>query len=150
MRKEMLRLTWLVSMVTQLSIFSSYWLPENVRNSIKSRLFNINFCSSLADVPGATHADDVYAYFNSKYTPQISIPSVEFEIIKTMVNLITDFATNLQSQPFDGQWTPVGKTDAIPKVLNINNEGISMIPFPEYNQIKVFNEIYTEAKVDLI
>lgn len=68
-----------------------------------------------------------------------------------MVELITSFAisgtpTILQ----DPVWAPVVKTDNPPKVLNIANSGLSMILMPEYDNIKVFNEIYASAKVDLI
>lgn len=79
------------------------------------------------------------------------MPSVELNVIQNMVELITDFASfPIFTVPFDGAWDPVDKTDLIPEVLNINNTGQTMIPLPEYANIKVFNDIFTEAKVPLI
>ena len=68
-----------------------------------------------------------------------------------MVDLITSFAIQgTPTESSDPVWDNVEKTDTIPKVLNIDNNGVSMIPMPEYANIKVFNDIFLEAKVDLI
>jgi hypothetical protein len=135
---------------TALNVYKILIARKRKKFQIKFDFLELIEFLSLADVPGATHADDVYAYFSTIYSPAISIPSIEFQIITTMVNLIADFATNLQSPPYDGQWTPVGKNDVIPNVLNINNQGLSIIPFPEYNNINVYNQVFKDENVDLI
>jgi hypothetical protein len=65
-----------------------------------------------------------------------------------MVDLITNFAYN--RPPVDGIWKPVNKSEEVPSVLNIANDGQSMISLPEYSNLKVFDDIYKEANVDLI
>jgi hypothetical protein len=93
----------------------------------------------------------MFHYFKSIYSPAIKIPSVELDVIQSMVELITDFASfPLFTVPFDGAWDPVNKTHLIPEVLNINNTAQTMILLPEYANIKALNDIYTEAKVPLI
>ena len=68
-----------------------------------------------------------------------------------MVDLITSFATHgIPCESSGVVWADVKKGDIIPNVFNINNNGTSMIPLPEYSNIKIFNEIYKEAKIDLI
>ena len=68
-----------------------------------------------------------------------------------MVDLITSFAIKGTPSESSGLiWGKVNKADTIPNVFNINNIGTSMIPLPEYENIKVFNEIYEDANVDLI
>lgn len=71
--------------------------------------------------------------------------------MKSMVDLITSFA--ISGTPTVQQelvWKAVDKADNPPKLLNIANDGVSMISMPEYQNIKVFNEIYQEEGVDLI
>lgn len=104
-----------------------------------------------AYVPGATHADDLFYYFRTIFSQPPAINSVEFQLIKTMIDLITSFAiSGTPTIDLEPVWTAVVKTDNPPKLLNIANNGTTMISMPEYNTIKVFNEIYVDAKVDLI
>jgi hypothetical protein len=71
--------------------------------------------------------------------------------MKIMVDLITSFAISgtptVQQEPV---WNAVDKADNPPKLLNIANNGVSMMSMPEYENIKVFNDIYQDAGVDLI
>lgn len=102
-------------------------------------------------ITGATHADDLFYVFNTVFTKPPAIASVELQLIKTMVELVTSFAisgtpTILQ----DPIWKEVVKTDNPPMVLNIANSGVSMTPMVEYENIRVFNEVYESARVDLI
>jgi carboxylesterase type B len=99
-------------------------------------------------VPGAAHSDDLFYYFKTILTPEIKASSIESKLINTMVELITNFAYN--RPPVDGIWKPVNKSDEVPSVLNIGNDGQSMIPLPEHSNLKVFDDIYKEANVDLI
>lgn len=80
-----------------------------------------------------------------------AMSSLEFQLIKTMVDLITSFAmSGTPSIQEKSVWNAVVKADNPPKLLNIANNGVSMIDMPEYDNIKVFNEIYREAHFDLI
>lgn len=68
-----------------------------------------------------------------------------------MVDLIVSFAINGNPKTSNADiWKPVGKEDEIPNVLKISNQEISMIPLPYFKHIEVFNEIFTNAKVELI
>jgi carboxylesterase type B len=102
-------------------------------------------------IRGAAHGDDIFYYFKSLDMPAIKIPSVENKLIQTMVDLITSFAiSGVPTRSFEDIWAPLDKSDHVPKVLNISNSGLSMIPMPETESIKLFNEIFKEAKLDLI
>jgi carboxylesterase type B len=106
---------------------------------------------SSATAPGAAHFDDVFYYFKTflKQTPPVD--SLEFKLIMTMVDLITSFAiTGTPSIENVPVWTPVDKKDEPPKLLNINNDGVSMIAFPEYDRIRVFNDVLKEGKTNVI
>jgi hypothetical protein len=74
--------------------------------------------------------------------------------VKVMVDLWTSFATSGSPETFEGEikWEESKKSDEEPKVLNIATEvdEISMITMPEYENLKVWNEIYRDANVDLI
>jgi carboxylesterase type B len=106
---------------------------------------------STASIPGAIHGDDFFYYFKTYLKPAPAIESIEFQLIKIMVDIITSFAiTGTPTISNQLTWNPVNKTDEVPKLLNINNDGLSVIQLPEYSNIKVFNDIFKEAKVDLI
>jgi carboxylesterase type B len=106
---------------------------------------------STASVPGAIHADDILYYFKTYLKPAPAIESTEFQLIKIMVDIITSFAiTGTPTISNQLTWNPVNKTDEVPKLLNINNDSLSVIQLPEYSNIKVFNDVFKEAKVDLI
>jgi hypothetical protein len=92
----------------------------------------------------------MFYYFKSVFTPPITIPSVELRMIQVMVNLITSFAIDGTPTANGVTWDPVKKTDTIPKVLNIENDSLTMIPFPDYGNIKVFNDIYANASVPIV
>jgi carboxylesterase type B len=102
---------------------------------------------STATAPGAAHFDDIFYYFKTflKQTPPVD--SLEFKLIMTMVDLITSFAiTGTPSIANEPVWTPVNKKHEPPKLLNINNDGVSMIAFPEYDKIRVFNDVLKKRK----
>lgn len=68
-----------------------------------------------------------------------------------MVEIITSFAIlGTPTINLEPVWNAVTKTDKQPKLLNISNNGTSMISMPDYNKIEVFNRIYQDVKVDLI
>lgn len=105
----------------------------------------------IALVHGASHADDLFYYFKSIYVNPPGISSVEFELVKTMVELITSFAiSGTPKISEETVWNVAFDSDDPPMVMNIANSKISMIPMPEFNNIKVFNKIFESASVDLI
>jgi hypothetical protein len=131
---------------TELNIFKR--ILARKRKTIIRIEANDSTCHLSAQIPGATHSDDVFYYFKSILTPAIKATSIESELIQTMVNLITNFAS--QNAAPVSVWKPVGKPDVIPNVLNVNNTGLSMIPLPDYANVKVINDIFKQANVDLI
>lgn len=76
--------------------------------------------------------------------------SIELELVNKMVELITSFAINGIPTVENQIWNPLNENDVIPNVLNIDNTGTSIIPLPEFEKFKVFEEIFKEAEVDLI
>lgn len=70
-----------------------------------------------------------------------------------MIDLWTSFASRGTPSSIDNEidWTEVQKSEDDPKVLNIVNdiEKISMIPQPNFDRLKVWNEVYRDANVDL-
>jgi carboxylesterase type B len=106
-----------------------------------------------ADFSGASHLDDIFYLFKSIYADLPGIDSKEFKLVKVMVDLWTSFATSGTPETFEGEinWNEMKKSDDEPKVLNIGTEveEISMITMPEYEKLKVWNEIYQDANVDL-
>lgn len=99
---------------------------------------------------GATHADDLFYIFRTIYLQPPAIASAEFELMKTMIDWITSFATSgIPTIKKEAVWNAVTAVNP-PKLLNIANSGISMIDMPEYDNIRVFNEIHSDAHVALV
>lgn len=98
------------------------------------------------DIPEAMHGDDnAYIFKMSAMEGEdfdLSINSPEFNGIKIMIGIFTDFAKNGDPQ-FDAEWEPVTIEEPY-KGLNISEKGSKVINFPELDRIKVFNKFYEE------
>lgn len=111
----------------------------------------INFFN-VANVTGATHLDDMFYIFSFSWANP-KIHSTEFRMINEMVELWTSFAISGVPEPSGlvstSTWTEVVPYDDPPKFLKIFNDGIEMVQLPNFERLKVWNEIYRVAKVVL-
>ena len=86
------------------------------------------------------------------YADLPGILSKEFDLVKIMVDLWTSFASSGNPTCSLGSiWNENNKSDDEPKLLNVSTETneIAMHLMPEYEKLKVWNEIYNDAKIDL-
>jgi carboxylesterase type B len=115
----------------------------------KNNLFR-KFFKFDPELPEAIHGDDVGYVFRVPSMEgddfNLSVNSIEFEGIKLMLDIFTNFAANgnPNSKMLDEViWLPATK-EAPFKGLNISEKGSKIINFPELDRVKVFNDLYTE------
>lgn len=100
---------------------------------------------------GACHADDLaYVFHAHLKSEHITPPTIsdEFDKVRTMINIFVNFATYGSTQVGDITWPEV--TSKLPMdCLNISNEKIEVIPFPENGRMRVWDEVYNDAKAPL-
>lgn len=115
----------------------------------KNNLFR-EFFKIDSNLPDAIHGDDVGYIFKMPVLEgdnfNLSFNSIEFDGIKLMLDIFTNFATNGNPNSKmlnDVIWQPVA-LDAPFKGLNISEKGSKIIDFPELDRIKVFNDFYAE------
>lgn len=96
-------------------------------------------------MPGAVHSDDIFYLFSSAFTSLAMFPK-EFSMMTNMVELWTNFASSGVPK---SSWNAVLPHDDPPKFLNISNDGMNMVKMPEYDRVKVWNEVYQESRVVL-
>lgn len=95
---------------------------------------------------GASHADDLFYLFTTKYHDMPAADSKEFMTIRRMVGIFTSFAISgdpnceevghLTIKPFDGskEW----------KCINITENEVAEVTLPNSENIEVWNSIYEE------
>jgi carboxylesterase type B len=101
---------------------------------------------------GACHADDLFYMFTTEYHKPPLRDSKEFATIDRLTGMFASFAVtgdpNCQEashdaiKPFDGS-TPM-------KCLNITLDGLTEIPLPEEENMKVWNSLFEAHNVELI
>lgn len=114
----------------------------------------LNIYKKLAKVEkfaGACHADDLgYVFYAHLKHDAITSPQIngDFDKVRTMINIFVNFATYGSTQVGDVNWPEV--TSKLPmNCLNISNDKIEVIPFPESGRMKVWDEVYNDAKAPL-
>lgn len=94
---------------------------------------------------GACHGDDISYLFHSSSLGEKApgIGSIEFELIKKMIWLFTNFMINgIQTKCDDGKtWEAADAASPI-KCLNFSNNSTEMIIFPEEERLKAWDEIF--------
>lgn len=105
------------------------------------------------DYDGASHADDLSYLFKANF-PGMAGPTIvskEFYLIKQMVSYYTSFIINGNPNSVDnnrGPWEPVTSSSPL-KCFNITNDSVETIPLPEYERLKVWDEICEDVNVPL-
>lgn len=109
-------------------------------------VFKLNH-QKKGDVRGAAHSDDLFYIFKTKFSKAPAIESNEFRLLKAMVGLWTSFAT--AGTLGDEEWQPVEPSEEAPKCLCITNDSMKLVALPDYERLRVWNEVYNEAGMDL-
>lgn len=104
--------------------------------------------------PGASHCDDLPYLF--KTGPPFSLPSptldsVEFKVIKKMVETFTTFAStgDPNNQEIGKKWTAVESLTLPFSCMNIKNDENQMIPLPEAEHFEAWKKMFERENVNL-
>lgn len=90
-------------------------------------------------------------YLFKPHVPMIPVPSIEskeYEIIKKMVSIVTSFMSNGNPNIEDLAWEPVSSENPM-KCLDMSNDSFEMFELPEKERMKVWDEIFEDAKVPI-
>lgn len=101
---------------------------------------------------GSGHGEDMFYLFRAQLPglPSPGLESEEFKFIKQMVAIVTSFIINGDPNSFENDFDwPAMTTSNVESCLNISNKAIEMIPLPELDGLKVWDEILREANVPL-
>lgn len=106
-----------------------------------------NVDPTLGDYTGATHADDLGFLFKNIFKTDIPIDSKDFEMLREMLNIYTNFARygNPDVENNWG-WKPYTSPSLPLSGLNISDES-KVIEFPENQRIAVWNSIFEKENV---
>lgn len=104
--------------------------------------------------PGASHCDELAYLFKTEASTKISSPtldSLEFEVIKKMVETFTTFAaTGDPNNPEIGsKWHAIESLKLPFDCMNISNDEIKMKPLPESHTLEVWNEVFEREGTNL-
>ncbi|XP_058838420.1 esterase B1-like [Topomyia yanbarensis] len=120
------------------------------RFSVDSDTYNhyrINFCDK--NVRGTAHADDLSYIFKNAFGDAPPKDSFEYRVMMNMVDLIFTFASN-NGNPngvATNEWEPVGSQVGPYKCLNIANDGLKFIDFPEMKRMELWDSLYTKDQL---
>nr|WAP33820.1 alphaE1 [Bradysia odoriphaga] len=99
------------------------------------------------NVKGCSHADDISYLFKNQSGKIPPRYSMEYRTIQTLVGAFTRFASD--GNPNDSRnsalvWEPVNNLEKPYKCLNIVDEGVSFVDFPEDDRMKFWDSLYSE------
>jgi cholinesterase len=102
--------------------------------------------------PGASHCDELPYLFKTK--TNISSPtldSLEFDVIKKMVETFTTFAASgdPNNPEMGSHWHAIESLELPYHCMNISNNKIGMEPLPESATLKVWNEVFESENESL-
>uniref|UniRef100_A0A182JF69 Carboxylic ester hydrolase n=1 Tax=Anopheles atroparvus TaxID=41427 RepID=A0A182JF69_ANOAO len=120
------------------------------RFAVDSETYNhyrIYFCDRK--VRGTAHADDLSYLFKNGFGPVPGQDTFEYRTMQTMIELFANFATS--GDPNGGAvgelWKPVGEEVGPYKCLNINNDGLQYVDFPEKERMALWDSMYTTEQL---
>lgn len=94
---------------------------------------------------GTAHADEM-SYLFSNFTKSVPAEdSFEYRALQTMVDIFTSFA--IKGDPNceytkELQWEPVKETKPTFKCINITNDGIAFVDFPDFKRIELWDSMF--------
>jgi carboxylesterase type B len=97
-------------------------------------------------IRGSCHGDDLFYMFSNDFIKKPEENSKELQLIERFVEIITNYATS--GNPGFG-WTAIESRDDL-KCFDLGNDELKMIKMPELKRMKVWNEIYEEAEIELV
>lgn len=120
------------------------------RFSVDSETYNhyrIYFCDK--NVRGTAHADDLSYIFKNLFSDVPPKDSFEYRVMTEMIGLFSQFASN-DGNP-NGKvtdiWEPIGEDFGTYKCLNIANDGLEFIDFPEMERMKLWDSMYEKEQL---
>lgn len=115
----------------------------------------LNFVKKLTkteDFVGSAHWDDLtYIWWSDpelKLIDALNI-DVELKLVNKMVNLFANFAVNGNTEGSETAWDALTSTELPLKCLNISEKAVEVIDYPETERLKVWDEIFADAKAEL-
>ncbi|XP_065093902.1 esterase B1-like [Ochlerotatus camptorhynchus] len=94
---------------------------------------------------GTAHSDEI-SYLFSNFTGSVPAEdSFEYRALQTMVDVFTSFATNGDpncERTKELQWEAVKETKPTFKCLNITNDGIAFIDFPNVKRLELLDSMF--------
>ncbi|XP_058838421.1 esterase B1-like [Topomyia yanbarensis] len=127
---------------------ASYGLPTRTfvyRFCVDSEFFN-HYRIKMIDDPklrGTSHADEI-SYLFSNFTEEVPArDTFEYRALQPMVDVFTAFA--IKGDPNCERtvsWEPVKQTKPTFKCLNITNDGIAFIDFPDATRMDLWDSFY--------
>lgn len=111
----------------------------------------IKIMLNVTQFPGAAHWDDLPYLFRTDPTLKvIDSPRIDenFKYIKIMVDIFTSFAINGDPQTAETEnlgWNFLTSAELPLTCLNISNDLLQVIPFPEAERLKIWDEVFDDA-----
>jgi cholinesterase len=99
------------------------------------------------DMPGVEHGACSAYTFSMMMIPKPPIDSIEFKNVMKVVGIIANFA--IYGQTGVDEWEENKSLELPLKCLHLTKDGMQLIDLPETARLKVWDEIYREAGVDL-
>jgi carboxylesterase type B len=105
--------------------------------------------------PGSAHWDDLtYLWWSDPKLNLVNSPKIdnELKLVNKMINIWTNFAINgntVSSESMESDWKPLEPTEESLKCLNIFNESLEVLTFPQAERLKVWDEIFNDAAANL-
>jgi cholinesterase len=118
----------------------------------------LNFVKKLTNTQefkGSAHWDDLtYLWWSNPELKLIDPLNIgnELKLVNTMVNLFVNFAVNgttLCGETEGLGWDALTSVERPLKCMNISEKQLEVIDFPENERLKVWDEVYEDAKADL-
>jgi cholinesterase len=101
----------------------------------------------LGDYPGVEHGACICYIFSTAMTKKPAVDSIEFKNVMKVIGIIANFA--IYGQTGVDEWEENKSLELPLKCLHLTKEGMQLIDLPETARLKVWDEIYREAGVDL-
>jgi len=104
--------------------------------------------------PGASHCDELPYLFKTGEDTKIEAPAIdskELKAMKTMVETFTSFALNgdPNNSEIKENWEEIKSGGSTFKCMNITGDEAKMIPLPEGEGLKTWDEMFKRENVEL-
>ncbi|XP_063697499.1 esterase B1-like [Culicoides brevitarsis] len=140
-----------IDIQTDKNFWHGMWMAMKAHRGSNTYLYRFDVAPSdynqtirvLCNIPhqrGAAHVEDVFYIFKAEYLELPMRASRDDKIIRMFSKSFGDFAKDGNPSPKDIIWRPVESSDDV-KCLNINENEVQFISFPEKDRMKLWDEI---------